>query len=142
MEPLCQRGCPPPRQAEATWSAGEGATAGEAAAYTGVTLPAGAHDIGVAGWRQWIQAVEYVRFEAPVDVCLRYAAAVVPGVALQPEDGGLVELDGRPIREGVLKDFGWFDLGKAKDVVGGGDASGVRVWVDRERGVFYFRKTD
>jgi hypothetical protein len=120
------------------------ATPAQAEAYTGVALPAEARNIGVAGYRQWIEFAQYVRFEAPANVCLRYAAAVAPGAELQPIDETQLELDARPIREGVLTHFGWFDLAKAKNVVGTGGTPDqmAQVWVDQERGVFYFRKTD
>jgi len=120
------------------------ATPAQAHAYTRVALPPGARNIGVAGYRQWIEFAQYVRFEAPADACLKYAAAVAPGAALQPVDEFQLELDARPIREGVLKDFEWFDLAKAKNVVRAGGTPGqmARVWVDQDRGVFYFRKTD
>lgn len=120
------------------------ATPSQAQAYTGVPLPAEAKNIGVASYRQWIEFAQYVRFEAPVDVCLKYAAVVAPGAALQPVDDYQLERDARPIREGVLKDFVWFDLAKAKNVVGAGGTPNqmANVWVDQDRGVFYFRKTD
>jgi hypothetical protein len=79
-----------------------------------------------------------------VDVCLKYAATVAPGDALQPVDEYQLETDARPIHDGVLKDFRWFDLAKAKNFVGGSGTRGptARVWVDQDRGVFYFRETD
>jgi hypothetical protein len=123
------------------------ATPAQAQKYTGVPLPAEAHNIGVAGYRQWIQFEQYVRFEAPVDVCLKYAAKVVPGATLQPIDEYEIKRGGGPIREGVFTDFGWFDLAKGKNVVGAAGGPGTPgqmgdVWVDQDRGVFYFRKTD
>jgi len=89
---------------------GRPATASEAEAYTGVPLPAEARNIGVAGYRQWVEFAQYVRFEAPADVCLKYAGAVAPGAVLQPADEDQLWLDARPIREGALTDFAWFDL--------------------------------
>ena len=120
------------------------ATPAQAQEYTGVPVPAEAKNIRIAGYRQWIEFANYVRFEAPVDVCLKYAGAVAPGTALQPVDEYQLERDARPIRENVLKNFGWYDLAKAKNVVGAGGTPGqmAQVWVDQDRGVFYFRKTD
>lgn len=116
----------------------------QAEAYTSVPLPAKARNIRVAGYRQWIDFAQCVRFEAPVGVCLKYAATVVPGATLRPVDKYQLETDARPIRKGVLKDFRWFDLAKAKNVVtaGGTPDQMAEVWVDKDRGVFYFRKTD
>lgn len=62
------------------------ATPAQAQAYTGVALPKEARNIRIAGYRQWIEFAHYVRFEAPVNVCLKYAAAIAPGAALQPVD--------------------------------------------------------
>jgi len=112
--------------------------------YTGVALPAEAKNIRVAGYRQWAEFAHYVRFEAPVDVCLKYAAAVAPGAALKPVHESQLGSDARPPRAGVLKDFGWYDLASAKNVVGAGGTPEevAQVRVDQNRGVFYFRNSD
>jgi hypothetical protein len=68
---------------------------------------------------------------------------LVPGEPLAPVDEYQLELDARPVREGVFRDFRWFDLQTAKNVVGaGGRSSQPQVWVDQDRGIFYFRRTD
>lgn len=115
----------------------------QAEAITGVPLPPEASNIRVAGYQQWIEFVQYVRFEAPVEVCLEYAAAVIPGAALQPVDEYQLERDARPLREGVLQNFGWFDLAEAQNVIGASRRGPhENVYVDQDRGVFYYRVTD
>jgi hypothetical protein len=76
-------------------------------------------------YRQWIAFEQYVRFEAPP--------------AVSDRRGHTTEVRPSP----VFRDLSWFDLAKARDVVSAGGGSGEpQVWVDQERGVFYFRLTD
>ena len=117
-------------------------SAADAEAYTGVPLPPEAKNIRVAAYRQWIEYAQYVRFEAPVSVCLKYAAKVAPGSALQPVEIFQRKLDARAPRQGVL-DLTWFDLEAATNVVGRlAGPPEADIWIDQDRGVFYFRKTD
>ena len=68
---------------------------------------------------------------------------MVPGAATQPVDPSELAYNAFPIRLGVFKDISWFDLAQAQDVVTAGSGpSPPQVWVDRRRGVFYYRKTD
>lgn len=75
----------------------------------------------------------FVRFEAPPDVCLSYASAVLKGAPLGPP---------RQFDRSVCQDEfwrkSWFDLDKATNLVGGSLSPDVTVWVDKDRGVFYF----
>lgn len=118
-------------------------TASRAESITGLKLPPEAKNIRAACYRQWIEYAQYVRFEAPVDVCLRYAATVAPGATTEPADEYDLA-DGRHlIQAGAFDDFSWFDLEKAQNVVTvGGGPSRPQVWVDQKRGVFYYRLTD
>jgi hypothetical protein len=110
---------------------------------TGLKLPSEAKNIRAAKYSQWIEYAQYLRFEAPADVCLRYAATVALGAATQPADEFDLKNGARPIRSGAFEDFSWFDLDKAQNVVtAGGGPSQPQVWVDQARGVFYYRKTD
>lgn len=120
-------------------------TATQAAAYTGLPLPPEAKNIRMAGYRQWIEEAQYVRFEAPVDVCLAYAAKVVASPdPLPAADDHLRVSAAKPLRPKAFRDFSWFDLDKATNVVSGGGNTGLftTVWVDRDRGVFYCRRSD
>jgi hypothetical protein len=118
-------------------------SAAEAASFASIPIPPEATNIRIAGYSQWIQYEQYVRFEAPVAVCLRHAAAVVPGEPLTPVGQDELKSSRLPVRQDVFLDFSWFDLRNASSVAGaGGGPSQPRVWVDQDRGVFYYRKTD
>lgn len=118
-------------------------TASEAESMTDLKLPPQATNIRAAQYRQWIEYAQYLRFEAPVDVCLQYASTVVPAAATQPADEFDLVSQARLIRPGAFEDFSWFDLDKAQNAVtAGGGPSQPQVWVDQNRGVFYYRKTD
>jgi hypothetical protein len=109
---------------------------------TSFAPPTEARNIRVAEFRHFQQFVQYLRFEAPPDVCLRYAESIAD-IKLHPIDGGQLENDARPFPPRVFSDFSWFDLDAAKDVVSAGGGPSIPcVWVDRSRGVFYYRKTD
>ncbi|MBC7782813.1 MAG: hypothetical protein H7144_03155 [Burkholderiales bacterium] len=117
--------------------------ASKAESITGLTLPPESKNIRAASYSQWIEYAQYLRFEAPVDVCVRYASTVVPGAATQPADEFNLKNGASLIRSGAFDDFSWFDLDKAQNVVtAGGGPSQAQVWVDQTRGVFYYRKTD
>ena len=118
-------------------------TASKAESITDLKLPPEAKNIRAASYSQWMEYAQYLRFEAPVDVCLHYASTIVPGAAIQPADEFDLKNGARLLRSGAFDDFSWFDLDKAESVVtAGGGPSRPQVWVDRTRGVFYYRKTD
>src|SRR4029079_16400627 len=60
------------------------ATAAEASKHIRMPFPPEATNIRFAEWAQFIAHEEYLRFEAPVPVCLRAAAALVQGEPLSP----------------------------------------------------------
>jgi hypothetical protein len=118
-------------------------SASKAESMLGIRVPPEAKNIRAATYSQWMEYAQYMRFEAPVDICLRYAALVVPGAATQPADEYDLIFNARPLRADAFEDFGWFDLAKAQNVAtAGGGPSQPQVWVDPTRGVFYYRKTD
>ena len=108
-----------------------------------VPLPPEATNIRVAGWSAGVAHEDYLRFEAPVDVCLKHAAILVPGFKLVAVPADRLAADARPPQSGIFRDLNWFDLGAAQNVVGaGGGSQCPQVWVDRNRGVLYFRIAD
>lgn len=118
-------------------------SAREAESIVGVKVPPEATNIRAASYRQWIEYAQYLRFEAPVDVCRRFASTVVPKATTQPADQFDLSGNARTPRPNAFTDFSWFDLDKAQDVftVGGGPSQ-PQVWVDQTRGVVYYCKTD
>lgn len=118
-------------------------TASQAQSILGIKLPPEAKNIQAASDSQWIEYEQYLRFEAPVGVCLRYASVIVPGATTRPIDRSELVRMSRPLRAGAFKEFNWFDLAQAHNLITmGGGPSKPQVWVDRTRGVFYYRKTD
>ncbi|MEX0775852.1 MAG: hypothetical protein WD042_09090 [Phycisphaeraceae bacterium] len=119
------------------------ASAAEASKASGIPLPPEAKSVRVASWSQWIGHATYMRFDAPVAVCLRHAAVLVPDEALAPVAARQLADDATPPEPGIFRDVSWFDLGAAQNVVAaGGGSQRPRVWVDRTRGVLYYRLTD
>jgi hypothetical protein len=118
-------------------------SASKAESITGLKVPPEAANIRAATFHQWIETAQYLRFEAPVDVCLQYASLVNSGPVTQRADEYSLKDGVHLLRPEVFGDFSWFDLDKAQDVVtDGGGPSVPQVWVDRSRGVFYYRLTD
>lgn len=115
------------------------ATASEARKHVGTPLPDEAVNIQLASYREWIAAEDYLQFEAPVEVCLEHAAKLFPNLQLAAE----------PIPEYFLpfpknshfQDLSWFDLGKAGSVLSVSQGNKT-IFIDQERGVFYYHMTD
>lgn len=118
-------------------------TAANAESLVGVTVPPEATNIRAASYSQWIEYAEYLRFEAPVDICRQFASTVVPTGTTRPADEFDLAQESKTPRADAFEDFSWFDLDKAQDVftVGGGPSQ-PQVWVDQRRGVVYYRKMD
>lgn len=86
---------------------------------------------------------EYIRFEAPVDQCVFFAENVLKAqlgnvgadATLRSFDGSDVpRSDPRPL------DVSWFDVRRVRRGLIGGQQYGPRVWVDLDRGVFYYQR--
>ena len=116
-----------------------------------IPLPDSARNIQFYTWRQLNLFVEYVRFEAPPQDCLGHVQAVLEDWrnkfddSTYPNPAPLKDIEETP-RETCAKqyDITWFDVrnirtGKA---AGGGGSGIPMIWVDTERGVFYYRLTD
>jgi hypothetical protein len=118
-------------------------TVSRAESITDLELPREARNIRAASYSWGVEYSQYLRFEAPPEVCLRYASTVAPRAATRPADEFDLRNGAHLTRSGVFDDFSWFDLEKAQDVVtAGGGPSQPEVWVDQTRGVFYYRKMD
>ncbi len=106
-------------------------------------VPPVAKNIQYAEWNKFISYVRYLRFEAPVAVCYEYARQVVSDDKLTTVSAAEpANVDFMP-EPGMFRDLSWFDLSAATNVVAAGDGEhSPRVWIDRDRGVFYLRETD
>jgi hypothetical protein len=98
----------------------------------------------MAGYNHWIQFEQYVRCEAPVADCLAAASTIVSGETLRPvANPDLPFLSVGPVRKDLLGELKWFDVTTASNVVSAGGGPGLpEVWVDRDKGVLYYRKSD
>src|SRR5205814_5957766 len=82
--------------------------------YTGVPVPAQSVHIKTAGFSKGMIFSHYVRFEAPVEVCLAYAKQVARGAELTPASPDAMDsilAMNRP----RFRDLSWFDLPSASD---------------------------
>jgi len=118
-----------------------------------VAFPATATDFQFAEFGYWLVGEFYFSFRAPPDVCLAYAQAVLdehnkrnpkePLPGLRPVGSGEEPVNSRPLTPFYLTNEGvtvsWFQPGAIREGVEGGErGSKGKVWVDTERGVFYY----
>jgi hypothetical protein len=120
-----------------------------------ISLPRSARNIQYGVWSLWQASMTYVRFEAPVDDCLKHAEKVLNEHVLSYNLTGVSIVTNtdfqKPQNPGTpTKDFdvSWFDV----EAISGGiqfelksDPNGVSspiIYVDKNRGVFYYRYYD
>jgi len=126
-------------------------TLSQAQAVLTIPLPAGATNISYASWSMGAGFEEYLRFEAPPQTCLAHAPVVLaraPATGTAPASGPAPSLapiatPPSPVHSSNL-DVSWFDVQNIREGVtsGGGGSHVPVVWVDANRGVFYYRMTD
>lgn len=115
----------------------------KASSFANISIPSEATNIRIAGYRQWIEFNQFVRFEAPPAICLKTAEKILHDEKLYPSAPAEYTDFHGPLRDDVFKYFSWFDLRKAKNVVTGTiHGPETQVWVDQDRGIFYFCKSD
>lgn len=115
-----------------------------------IPLPQGAKNIRFYKRFQFNFFVEFVRFEAPADVCLKHIRPALSACEtfdyLRDEVEPVRDLEKPPHRKFFAQEFGvtWFDPHTIrKGVTAGGGGSGIpTIWVDTERGVFYYEVSD
>lgn len=112
-------------------------------------FPPSSHGIHYAMYGDWQAYQRLVRFEAPVEDCIRHIDAVLAwddkvynrtssypriNVTNVESHGGDVEMGPTP----------WFDVNNLKHgIYAGKDSSHTpEIWVDTDRGIFYFYETD
>jgi len=114
----------------------------------GFPLPKGCFNVTYAEVADWQLHDIYARFEAPVDVCLRHIDTV-----LAWHDSMYKNNTSYPKAEitNSMRGGGdltipapWFDLDKLKHGIEAGTNASHQpmIWVDTDRGVFYFHETD
>ena len=116
-----------------------------------IPLPKGAKNIRFYSRMQFNFFVEFVRFEAPVTVCRQHIGPALSAWGetfdyLRDEAEPVRELDEPPRPQRYPEEYGvtWFDPHTIrKGVTAGGGGSGIpMIWVDTERGIFYYMLTD
>lgn len=118
-------------------------SAREASRFLGKPLPAAATNIRACSYSSFQEYVVYLRFEAPSSVCVAFASDVASVEALEAVDKFEIIAQARQLNLEAFKDLSWFDLVRANNVVGAGGGPGIpRVWVDLDRGAFYYYVTD
>ena len=116
-----------------------------------IPLPQGAKNIRFYKLFQFNSFVEFVKFEAPADVCLEHIKPTLIAWGetfdyLRDRVEPVRDLEKPPYRNIFAEEFGvtWFDPHTIrKGVIAGGGGSGIpTIWVDTERGVFYYQVSD
>lgn len=116
-------------------------------------LPEVAKNIQFASWSFGFAYERLVKFEAPVSVCERHVAEVLKQHEMWWKSTGLPKQETLQTEEvdhvdyeefHMLKPTPWFDPGSIKKClhVGKPGCSVPEIWIDQEKGVFYYRQTD
>ena len=112
-------------------------------------LPPTSHNINYAMYADWQAYQRLVRFEAPSEDCIRHIDAVIAWHNKQHKQTSsypptevttVVPHDG----DQTMGPTPWFDVDKIRHgLFAGKDSSHTpQIWVDRDRGVFYYFETD
>jgi hypothetical protein len=109
-------------------------------------LPDEARNVRYAGWGAGVGYEDCLRFEAPPEVCKAYAERFTRDWVDEDEwPCTLKELRDRPqpVRLSELR-IGWFDIHQITRGFATVDSYPMRreVWVDMDRGVFYWKDSD
>ena len=107
-------------------------------------------NIRVARFSQWTAYEIFVRFEAPKADCVAFAERIIAAHDREHARSAPVafaEFEG-PVERSVAStphlETEWFDIQAIRHgVVGGsGPSHSPKVWIDTDRGVFYYKQTD
>lgn len=113
-----------------------------------VPIPPEASDIQFAEYREWQAYEMYVRFRAPTDVCGAYAKALIDNQNAKPQTKRISEfrtMTTAPAKVSSTElSIDWFtpDTIKTGSEAGDDGSWNPRIWIDSERGIFYYRLTD
>jgi hypothetical protein len=116
-----------------------------------IPLPPTARNIQFYKWWQFNFFREFVRFEAPVADCIKHIASVRVAWGnefdyLRNDFEPVHNLEKPPMPSCLAHERGvtWFDPQNIrKGLTAGGGGSGIpTIWVDTERGVFYYELSD
>lgn len=120
----------------------------EAMKHCSVPLPASAHDVYYSNYSDGLQVGEFlVQFEAPVKDCRATADAIYAAIARKNPKYTAPKFTpvSHPPRAGSsYMPVDWFDNDHIeKGAVGGKGYEGEpTIWIDEERGIFYYKLSD
>jgi hypothetical protein len=109
-------------------------------------LPASSHNVRFYYHTEWLEYEFVVRFEAPTEDCIKQ----IP-IVLAWDDKTYNRTSSYPVinvtnveRQTDINDIKWFDADKITNGVYTGENGShtPQIWIDRDRGVFYFWETD
>jgi len=111
-------------------------------------LPSSSHDIYYGMFAEWQEYTCIVCFEAPVEDCIKHIATVLAwddGVYHRTSSYPRLSVTNVETDDAAcLKPAKWFTYQEiAHGIYSGTNAShSPQIWVDVDKGVFYFRETD
>jgi hypothetical protein len=118
-------------------------------------LPDSAKNVQFASYREWVAALDFIRFEAPVEDCCAIAQKIIAQHNTENPDRrvqGLRPLDrtdrnkDQPMLQSTTSPLSvpWFDPQSIRKgfVAGETHSHTPSIWIDAERGVFYYQYTD
>ncbi|MEN6449717.1 MAG: hypothetical protein ABFC96_04420 [Thermoguttaceae bacterium] len=128
-------------------------TVEQARRQTAFSFPDSAKNIQFATYRQWVATLDFVRFEAPVSDCCDTARKIIASHNKKNPDRkvlGLRPLDrtnrNQPMAESNTSPLSapWFDPQTIRKglVAGETHSDTPSIWIDTQRGVFYYQYTD
>lgn len=112
-----------------------------------IALPDGAANIRFFERGQWIAYTSLVKFEAPVEICKQHARNLLESHNMENSDRNpistqLQKLSSRPTKKTFYTE--WFDVHNIEKGLCGGKIGShcPQIWIDEERGIFYYCYTD
>ena len=116
-----------------------------------IPLPDGAFNVQCADWGAWLAVVRIVKFQAPVEVCKVHAIRLVeehnrsnPGRVPLSITLQALRTPRAPVSLPPEMEVDWFDVNNILSgfIAGESGSHTPQVWIDDQRGVFYYLLTD
>ena len=111
-------------------------------------LPSSSHDIYYGQYANWQEYTKIVRFQAPIQDCISQIDVVITwnskGVNQTSSYPHITITNVEPPGADSLAPASWFTPETIKHGIYAGQISSYapQIWVDTDRGIFYFKQTD
>jgi len=111
-------------------------------------VPNSAKNIRYAAYNEWMAVLEVVRFEAPADDCIAHAERIIADFNAQNPDRtipGLRPMNAVPeVDRSTPLSLDWFSPESIKHGLVGGESNSHTpvIWIDTDKGVFYYQYSD